>query len=196
MAYEFRRRLVHASGAVLPGAYLLDGYLGVGVVTWTLVQAVAVVGLGVTGVLELLRLRIGLDWAIYDQLTREYEQDSVAGYALYVVGGTVVVLLFDPMIAVPALFMLTIGDPISGLLSSGGFRKRPRVLAAMFLVCLAFALPFVPPVAAVAGALGATVADGFKPVVAGFVVDDNLSIPVVSSVAMWATVEIATGGIV
>ena len=184
MAYELRRRLVHASGAAIPGAYLLDEFLGVGIVTWELVQAVAVVGLVVTAILEVLRLRVGLEWAIYEQLTREYEQDSVAGYALYVFGATVVVLAFDPRIAVPALFMLTIGDPISGILSTGGLRKQPRVLAAMFLVCLALALPFVPVVAAIAGAVGATIADGFKPVVGGFVVDDNLSIPIVAAAAM------------
>lgn len=191
MSLELGRRLVHASGAVIPGAYLLDEHvLEVGVVTWPLVQAVAVAGLILTGVLEFARLYGGLDHAFYDRLTREYEEDSVAGYALYVLSGTVVVLLFEPRIAVPALFMLTLGDPVSGMLSSGELRpvKRPRVLVGMFTVSLLLAVPFVPLAAAVAGAAGATVADGVKPIVRGFVVDDNLTIPIVGAAAMWAVI--------
>ncbi|PSQ13782.1 dolichol kinase [Halobacteriales archaeon QS_8_69_73] len=161
MALELGRRLVHASGAVVPGAYLLDEYvLGVGVVTWRVVQAVAVVGLAATAVLEAARLSGALEHPIYDRLTR----------------------------AVPALFMLTLGDPVSGMLSTGELRtvKRPRVLGGMFLVSLALAYPFVGAAAAVAGAAGATLADGVKPTVSGYVVDDNLTIPVAAAVPMWA----------
>lgn len=193
MAHELRRRLVHASGAVVPAAYLLDVHLlELGVVTWPRVRAIAVVGLLVTAVLEAARLYGHLEHAIYDQLTREYEQDMVAGYALYVVSATVVVLLFEPQIAVPALFMLMLADPVSGWLSTGELRtvKRPRVLVGMFVVCLALAVPFVPPAAAVVGAIGATLADGVKPVVAGYVVDDNLTIPIAAAVAMWVVVTL------
>lgn len=192
MGYEFRRRLVHASGAVVPGTYLVDSAFSVGVVTWNVVRIVAVVGIVLAFVLEFLRLYAGLDWNIFEQLTREYEQESVAGYALYVASGAVVILVFGPQIAVPALFMLTLADPISGLLSSGELRtvKRPRVLGVMFAVCFALAVPFVPLVAAVAGAVGATVADGVKPVVAGYVVDDNLTIPILSAGAMWIVLQL------
>ena len=189
MALELGRRLVHASGAVVPGAYLLDEHvLRVGVVTWRVVQAVAVVGLVVTAVLEAARLSGALEHPIYDRLTREYEQEKVAGYALYVLSATVVVLAFEPTIAVPALFMLTLGDPVSGMLSTGELRtvKRPRVLGGMFLVSLVLAYPFVGAAAAVAGAAGATLADGVKPTVGGYVIDDNLTIPVAAAVPMWA----------
>ena len=191
MSLELGRRLVHASGAVIPGAYLLDEHvLELGVVTWPVVQALAVGGLILTGVLESARLYGGFEHAFYDRLTREYEEDSVAGYALYVLSGTVVVLLFEPRIAVPALFMLTLGDPVSGMLSSGELRtvKRPRVLIGMFTVSFLLAAPFVPIAAAVAGAAGATVADGVKPIIRGIVVDDNLTIPIVAAVAMWVVV--------
>jgi len=189
MALEPGRRLVHASGAIVPGAYLLDTHvLQTGLVTWSTIQLLAVVGLFVTAVLEAARLYGGFEHVIYDRLTREYEQDTVAGYALYVVGGTITVFVFEPQIAVPALFMLTLADPVSGMLSSGGLRKiaRPRVLIGMFTVSLLLAIPFVPPIAAVAGALGATLADGVKPILKGYVVDDNLTIPVVAASAMWA----------
>lgn len=188
MSFEVGRRLVHASGAVIPAGYLLDTYvLELGILTWPVVQVIAVVGLVLTILLELARLYGGLEHAIYDRLTREYEQDSVAGYAMYVFSGAIVVLLFDPQIAVPALFMLMLGDPISGLLSTGELRKvkRPRVLVGMFVVCFLFAYPFVGTIVAVVGALGATIADGVKPVIGEFVVDDNLTIPIAAAVPMW-----------
>lgn len=193
MAIELGRRLVHASGAVVPASYLLDAHvLEVGVITWPVVRSLAVIGLVVTAILEAARLYGGLDHAIYDRLTREYEQNSVAGYALYVLGATVTVFAFEPTVAIPALFMLTLGDPVSGMLSSGGLRliARPRVLVGMFAVCLLLALPFVPPLVAGAGALGATIADGIKPKIGGYVVDDNLTIPTFAAFAMWAVLTV------
>lgn len=188
MSLEIGRRVVHASGAVVPGAYLLDVHvLETGLVTWPAIQALALVGLAVAIGLEAARLYGGLEHAIYDRLTREYEQDTVAGYAMYALSGTVTVLVFEPRLAVPAIFMLTLGDPVSGLLSSGELRRvaRPRVLVGMFVVSLLFALPFVPPAVAVVGALGAMVADGVKPIIRGYVVDDNLTIPLVAAGGMW-----------
>lgn len=192
MPFEIRRRAVHASGALVPAAYLVDAHYGVGLVTWRVVQALAVVGLVATALLEAARLYGGLEHAIYEQLTREYEQDSVAGYALYTLSGTIVILAFRPQIAVPALFMLTLADPVSGLLSSGELRRiaRPRVLIGMFLVSFALAYPFVPPLAAAAGAFGAMVADGVKPTIRGWVVDDNLTIPILAAVLMWAMLSL------
>ncbi|MFB6161191.1 MAG: dolichol kinase [Haloferacaceae archaeon] len=192
---ELRRRLVHASGAGLPLCYLL------GAVTWRTFGRLLVALAAVAVALEGLRLTVGLDWAIYDHLTREYEQDNPAGYALYAVSTTAVALAFDPAVAVPGMLMLMVGDPISGLLSSAGAAtegKRPGVLAAMFSVCFALAAPFAldvasPPVAVAAaavGAAGATAADGLKPVVAGYVVDDNLSIPPAACAGMWLVLRL------
>jgi len=188
MSDELGRRLVHASGATIPGAYLLDRHvLETGLVPWRVVQAVAVLGLLLAAVLEAARLSGTIEHPIYDRLTREYEQEKVAGYALYVLSSTVVVLAFEPRIAVPALFMLTLGDPVSGILSTGELRtvKRPRVLVGMFVVSLALAAPFVGPLAAVAGSRGAMLADGVKPTIGDYVIDDNLTIPIAAAVPMW-----------
>jgi dolichol kinase len=193
MGLEIRRRLVHASGAVVPGGYLLDAHvLEAELFTWRLLRLLAVLGLAVTVVLEAARLYGGLEHAIYEQLTREYEQDTVAGYALYVLSGTVVVWTFEPRLAVPAVFMLTIADPVSGLLAGDELRTfaRPRVFAGMFVTSLLLALPFVAPLAAVAGALGSTVADGVKPTLAGYVVDDNLTIPIFAATGMWLALAV------
>ncbi|WP_255148892.1 dolichol kinase [Halorarius halobius] len=177
---ELARRLVHACGSAVPLAYVA------GVATWEEVRLLAIAGTLLALALEALRLLAGFDHAIYDRLTREYEQDNLAGYALYAISGTVVMLLTDPAVGVPAVLMLTLGDPVSGLLSSGELRsmKRPRVLVGMFGVCFLLAVPFVSPVAAALGAAAATVADGVKPVVRGYVIDDNLTIPPAAAVGM------------
>ncbi len=53
-------------------------------------------------------------------------------------------------IAVPAMLMLAVGDPISGLLGSSDASniKQAWVLLVMFGVCTLLAAPFVPPAAA------------------------------------------------
>ncbi|MFB6108605.1 MAG: dolichol kinase [Haloplanus sp.] len=192
---ELRRRAVHASGAGLPALYLL------GAASWRTLGLLLVVGSGVAAGLEAIRLLVGLDWAVYDDLTREYERDNVAGYALYMFSMTAVAWLFAPYVAVPGMLMLTVGDPISGILGSNeaGRAKAAGVVAAMFAVCFALALPVLLPVvrtpvavaAAAVGAAAATVADGFTPVVRGYVVDDNLTIPPAASLGIWVVLAVA-----
>lgn len=178
---ELQRRLVHSSGAVIPVSYML------GVVSWETVMVVFVLGTGVTGILEFVRLRMGLDWVVYRQLTREYEQARLAGYAYYVLGGTIAVVVFPANIAVPALLMLMLVDPISGWLGSTGpgERKQFHVLLVTFVLSFVVAFPFVSGVTAVVGAVAVTIADGMTPIIAGRVVDDNLTIPVGGGGAMW-----------
>ncbi|MFC7058572.1 diacylglycerol/polyprenol kinase family protein [Halovenus salina] len=185
---EIARRLVHASGSVLPLAYLAD------LTTWPQTQALFVVGATVALALEALRHTGRIDWRIYDYLIREYEADNVAAYALYMLSSAVVVVAFEPQIAVPAVFMLTVGDSLSGLVAGDEFRrvKRPRALAVMFAVSAALAAPFHPetPLAVLLGAAGATVADGYKPVIRTYVIDDNLTIPPVGAAAMAVGIEL------
>lgn len=178
---ELGRRLVHASGTGLPVLYLLG-------VAWRDVAILYVAFTIGAVVLDMIRLYTGLDWWIYEHLTREYEQDNVAGYVLYMLSSAVTWFVFDPSVAVPAILMLTLGDPISGLVGSGELRfvKRPKALAIMFVVCALIAAPFHPtaPLVVAAGALGGTLADGVKLSVKSYIIDDNLTIPVVAGVAM------------
>ena len=179
---EIERRLVHTTGTLAPASYLLD------VLSWSQL-GLALLGCSVlVALLEAARLTGALDLAIYDRLTREYEQENVAGYALYVVSVTVVVLLFEPRVAVPAVLALSLGDPVSGLLSSSeaGDMKQGYVLLATFAVATGVASVFVPVVAAIACGLATALADGVKPVVRGYVLDDNLTIPPAAALAMTA----------
>ncbi len=192
---ELRRRGIHVSGTAFPAAYVAD------LVTYAQLQLLLAGLLGGVTLLEFVRLVVGYQHPIYDELTREYEADNVAGYALFFVGATAAVTLFPAWIGVPAVLMLSVGDPISGVLGSAEATtaKETAVLVVMFLVCFAVALPFavgavgrLPGVAvAAAGAAGAAFADGIKPVVAGYVIDDNLSIPPTAAAGMWLLAQVA-----
>lgn len=175
---ELERRLIHASGTAAPASYLL------GVLTWEQLSGALGFGLLITLVLEVIRLRVGLDWWIYERLTREYERDNVAGYALYMIG-MVAASAFSPAIGVPAMLMLTLGDPVGGYLGRGARRKPPVAIAAVFVVCLLVAIPFLPPGVAVLGAAIATAADAYQISIRGYVIDDNLTIPIAAALAMW-----------
>jgi dolichol kinase len=178
---EFERRLVHSGGTLYPVPYLL-GWL-----TWTETRYFLLAALAVVLALEFLRLVVGLDHWLYRKLTREYETDALAGYALYQVSMTGAVLLLEPTLAIPAMWMLSVGDPVSGALGDNDATepKRPAAWVAMFLVCFGLAVPFTIPafgpdvgvVVAMAGAAPAAVADGLPPMIRGVAVDDNLTIP-------------------
>lgn len=185
-ASELGRRVVHVIGGFPVALYLLDW------LAWPQVRLLYLGGISVAVALEALRLLGGVDWWIFRELTREYEQANPAGYALYVIGSTAVALAFAPRIAVPAVLMLAIVDPVSGLLAEREGRgvKRPLVLAVTFALAGAIALAFVPLPAAMAGAAVATAADGVTPVVRGYVIDDNLGIPIGSGVAMWVALHL------
>ncbi|MXV61538.1 dolichol kinase [Natronorubrum sp. JWXQ-INN-674] len=194
MADELKRRLVHSSGAGLVALYLLAEYFELGL-TWPRFQLLMVVlAVGTIG-LEFLRLRAGLDWALYDKLTRDYEQNQFAGYGYYMVSMTVAVLVFPPEVALPAMLMLAIGDPISGAVSDDSlkFVKGPKVLVTMFVVSAIIAAPFLyeTPLAVLAAAVGATVADGIKVRIGDFIVDDNLTIPIYAGLLAYLVLEFA-----
>jgi dolichol kinase len=183
---SYKRRLAHVSGTLVPVAYLGD------VLSWRAVQYLLAAGAVAAVVLEVVRLRVGLDWAIYDRLTREYEQDNPAGYALAVVAAAAVGWIFSPRIAVPAILLLTIADPIAGIIAaadSADTRKSWWVMVATFGVSLAIAVPFLPLWAAVPVGIVVVAADAFKPRLFGFVIDDNVSIPVGAAVTGWLVLE-------
>lgn len=178
---EVLRRVVHAAGALFPALYLAE------LVTWSELQVLYVGGVVLAVVLEFLRLVVGVDWWVFSELTREYEQSNPAAYSLYTVSSATVVVAFEPELAVPAVLMLALADPVSGALATGERRrvKRLHVLAVTFGICTLIATSFVPLVPALLGALTATVADGVKVVVGGYVLDDDLTIPLGVASAMF-----------
>lgn len=182
---DYGRRLAHVSGVAVPGLYL------VGVVEWQTVKYLVAAGAAVAVALEFFRLFVGLDWVVYDRLTREYEQDNPAGYALAVVSAAIVGWAFEPTIAVAAYLLLGIADPLAGVLSEAegpDTRKSYGVMLVTFAVCVLIALPFLPPRAVLPVAAVVVAADALKPRIYGFVIDDNFSIPVGAAVTAWLLV--------
>lgn len=192
---EVGRRLVHASGAVFPLGYLLAERVAAVPADWRAFQAVVLAGVALAAVLEALRLRVGLDWWIFEQLTREYEQEKVAGYALYALSFGVLVVAFRPAIALAAMLMLSFADPVGGILAGEDPIpvKRPLALAGTFLVCLAVGAALLPIAAAVAAAAAATVADGVFFEVREYVIDDNLTLPLSAAAAAWLAIRLVAG---
>jgi dolichol kinase len=190
MDSEVARRLVHVSGVVIPLSYVA------GITMWTQTQMLFVFGALVALTLETLRLSSRLDWEIFETLTREYERDNPAGYALYMFSSTAVALVFRPNVAVPAILMLMVADPLIGVFGSGevGSVKPVAVLLSMFSICVLLAIPFVALVPAICGAIVATVADGTTPVIAGYVIDDNLTIPPGAALAIIAGGQLVQHG--
>src|SRR6056297_526534 len=190
MADELKRRLVHASGSGLVVLYLLADILDLGL-TWFRFQLLLILLAAGALVLEFLRLQVGLDWRLYDVLTREYEQDNPAAYALYLISMAAVVVVFEPAIALPAMLMLALGDPISGTVSDNTLQriKPPKVLITMFLVSTVVAIPFLPVAVALIAALGATIADGVTLEIRTYIIDDNLTIPIYAACLAWVALE-------
>lgn len=189
---DLERRALHLSGSLVPLTYVTD------VLSWRAVQLVLAAGAALAIALEIIRLFVGLDWTIFERLTRPYERSNPAGYALAVVAAGIVGWTFAPAIAVPAMLLLTVVDPIAGLLSdldevdSVDRLKSPWVMSATFGVALLVAMVLLPLRAALPVAVVVVVADAVKPRVFGFVIDDNVSIPLSAAVVAWVVFRYAS----
>jgi dolichol kinase len=106
---EMNRRIIHFSGVIIPIAYLM------GIVSWKFIGVILFILSLIVLKLEYVRLYHGFDNIIYDNLTRTYEADSIAGYALYVIGIFLAWLFYPPIAAISGMLMLSVGDPISGI---------------------------------------------------------------------------------
>jgi len=201
MVMEVKRKGIHLSGLSVPAAIILLGKdATVGLVAIALFAALF---------LERRRLsgKIGLP------AVRDHEADRVAGYIYYIFGALLTVFLFSPAIAIAAMLMLSLGDAASGIFGSvvrgsavrtrimegQGWRPKPLpVVAGTFAVCLLvgycaqliegrfFPGPEVLSFSVfLAGAAAATFADAVPLSIRKRVIDDNLSIPVLSGSAMF-----------
>jgi hypothetical protein len=184
---DLGRRLVHVAGSAFPALYALP------FVEWWLVGSIMLGATAGASLVELGRLRFGLDVFLFDYL-RGYEEDSVGAYLLFMLSATAVALAFDPRTAIPAILMLTLADPVAGAASVDELRrvKRPRALVTMFLACALLTVPFVrgEPAAVVLGGVGGMLADGLKPVVRGVIIDDDLTIAPAGAIGIWVGLEL------
>jgi dolichol kinase len=186
---EIKRKTIHITGLSVP-----VGILVFGKIYTALMIALA---LGVALILEAGRLR----GRICLPAVRDHEQEKVAGYIYYIFGSLMTVVLFQPMIALTSMLMLSLGDAVSGLVGSVLMNANVReqnvrwrfkplpIVACMFLACLAIgylssSLTRLPWEIYLFGALGATLADSMALVVCNRGLDDNLTIPIFSGIMM------------
>ncbi len=186
---EIRRKLIHLTGLSVPLGILIFGKI--------YTAAMIAIALVVALVLEAGRLK----GRIRLPEVRDQEQDKVAGYIYYIFGSLITVVVFQPMIAVTAMLMLSLGDAVSGLAGSvlenanvRGSNQRWRIkpfpiVTAMFLTCLAIgylssAITNLPFQVYLAGAVGATIADSIALVFYNRGLDDNLTIPIFAGTMM------------
>lgn len=186
---EIRRKLIHLTGLSVPVGILIFGRI----YTAIMIAIALVVALA----LEAGRLK----GRIRLPEVRDHEQEKVAGYIYYIIGSLITVVVFQPMIAVTAMLMLSLGDAASGLVGSvlensnvRGHNERWRIkpfpiVTAMFLTCLAIgylssAITNLPFQVYLAGAVGATIADSIALVFYNRGLDDNLTIPIFAGTMM------------
>ncbi len=186
---EIKRKTIHITGLSVP----------VGIVVFGKIYTAGMIALalGVALILEAGRLR----GRISLPATRDHEQEKVAGYIYYIFGSLVTVALFQPMIALTSMLMLSLGDAVSGLVGSVLMNANVReqnvrwrikplpIVASMFLACmvigyLSSSITRLPWEIYLFGALGATLADSMALVVCNRGLDDNLTIPIFSGIMM------------
>lgn len=128
---------------------------------------------------------------------RGREEKKIGGYAFFMLGIFISILLFDKQIAIASVLMLAIGDAASGMaqvVKRGAFPnvkdykrriKSPEVILIMFGVSLLVGYYTLDSLkTAIGGAIGATIADGVHLRVYGIAIDDNFTIPLYSGILM------------
>lgn len=185
---EIRRKMIHITGLSVPVGIMAFGKI--------YTAAAIAIALAVAIIIEIGRLsgRITLPEV------REQEKGKVAGYIYYIIGSLITVMLFQPMIALTSMLMLSLGDAVSGIagsvLMNSDVRSRGKrcvkpfpIVTSMFCACLLIgylssSITRLPFEVYLAGAIGATIADSVALFIRNRGLDDNLTIPLFSGVLM------------
>jgi dolichol kinase len=208
---ELGRKAFHFGGCVIPAAH----YFFVSREIMLLVLAFCVLG---AGFLEYMRLN-GRD--LYPTtFMRRSEERRIGSYFFAALSMLLAVLLFSKKIAIAAILFLVIGDSVTGLagillpmygvknpvdVGEGGggnptyavrHHKPALLMLLMFVLCGAIGLAFRPELsclAIAAGAAGAVIADAFPWRIGRYMLDDNLSIPLLAGALMTLAVLLGAG---
>lgn len=196
---ELRRKTFHLAGLLIPCIHFFTLRYLPEVLNYQ--RATLVMG-GVTffyWVMELARItspsfRVGFARA-FQPILRPGEESGLTGVGFYLLGSFLCISLFPPLIAIASTLYLILGDLAAAIIgisfgrtkihSTGG--KSLEGFAACFCTCfsvgvvLFWGIPLVEYLC-LAGAFAASLVELYAP----FGVDDNLSIPVVSALALQA----------
>jgi dolichol kinase len=172
------RKLFHITGSIIPVVYLLTDKQTALIVT---------AGLFVVDiVLEMLRIKGFMNVTFIENNMKKEESNRLSGSFFYILSGLITIILFEKNIAIASLFILSIADPLSSLFGSrfGTVRFLGKSLeGTMTFFIVAFLIlrvfSFSIPIAA-AGAVIASLTE----LLSSRFIDDNLSIPLVTAMAM------------
>lgn len=183
MARELRRKSIHLLGLVVPILYFFTSWdlaiIGVGGLVTLALAAELLKGLVPTFRAIFLR--------VFSPILRSQERrGGLTGATYFLIGSFLCILLFDKTLAIVCLCFLTLGDLCAALIGKQWgriklfSRKSLEGSLACFVVCTAAALLIgLHPVVAITGAIVATVIE-LLPIG----VDDNVTIPLISGLAM------------
>ena len=183
MARELRRKSIHLLGLVLPILYVFTTQHTATIA----VGALLAIALGVELLKAFLPAFRVMFMRIFSPMLRSQERrGGLTGATYYLIGSFLCILLFDKTLAIVCLCFLTLGDLCAALIGKQWgriklfSRKSLEGSLACFVVCAAAALLIgLHPVVAIAGALVATLIE-LLPIG----VDDNVTIPLISGLAM------------
>lgn len=187
--HEISRKAIHLCSALSPLVYL---QISRELMLWLIAPLMVAFVL-----LDVLRLTHRGFRALYDRwlgwLMRRDEENRLCGASYVMIAAVACVFLFEKRVAVAALLFLSVSDALASLVGRkvGGpqwFDKTLAGSAAFLASALVIGLVCLPehPVAAVAGALIATVVEAAANQFRFLHVDDNLLIPLAGGAAMAA----------
>jgi dolichol kinase len=182
ISQERKRKLIHLGSSVIPVGYWIAG------------RETAIVTLFVMTVVmllvELSRMKTVWGRRLYQRffgsVTRPSEAHRPTGGTYVFLGYLLTAILFPPVVALPAMFFMSIGDTAAavvgqrfGRIPIGG--KTLEGTLACFFVCLLIAIPTeLTLLVTVAGPAAAAVAE----LIPWPYLNDNIAIPVFSAGAM------------
>ncbi len=184
---EIWRKLVHLASATIPIVYWFT--------TKQFVLGALIPLAGLAIVIEALRhgrpaVREFIDsWL--GRIIRRAETHTLTGATYVVFAALLAIVLFDKPIAITVLLFLSISDALASLIGIRFGRRRflGKTLAGStaFLVsavAIALLLMHESPLIAVSGAVVATIVEALPLKIAGYKIDDNLSIPIAAGSVM------------
>ncbi|MFQ5532501.1 MAG: diacylglycerol/polyprenol kinase family protein [Candidatus Methylomirabilales bacterium] len=182
-SFEFARKLVHLTGALVPLVYVF--------LNLTKQQALLVLGIFTLPFVgaDILRLwrpavnRWFLRW--FHVAMRPGEENRVTGATYYLLACWLTILLFERTVAAAALLILACGDTAASIVGQaiGGYRLRQgKTLSgtlAFLIAAFVVSLPFFPPTIALGAAFVGAVTE-FLPIP----LDDNMTVPLAAGISL------------